>query len=301
VLRLEGLEADRNYTFTVTVRDEDGYETKYNRVRIKTLEESSQSASALDRAMMAFENNDGEISIIMDEKAPLLIGSGGHLLVWLDGSDITGNGDDFEGPVEIWADKSGMGNHAEQPVFDRQPCVIPVYLLNKLSAVRFDSSNQSSMVVRLGAGMDNSALSSAYTVFIAADGENSKDNNTNSFGCYFIGKESSGGYLGLFQEKDFGEARLVIKTSWNNLLNIPAISSPFAASLQFSRINSVNVAFFEVGGDLYLNRSSLKKSKFTGSNNRAHNRFCFRGFRRYGWKQPGCGIHRRQPIRIYSV
>jgi len=261
---ITGLESNQFYSLFIIVRDGDGYETKYNRVFFQTLEESSQSASALDRAMMAFENNEGEIPIIMDANVPLSIGRDGHLLVWLDGSDVTGNGDDFEGPVEIWADKSGMGNHAEQPVFERQPCVIPVDLLNKLSAVRFDSSNQSSMIIRLGADMVNPVLSSAYTVFIAADSENSKDNNMNSVGCYFIGKESSGGYSGLFQENNFGEARLVIKTSWNDLLNIPVISSPFAASLQFGKINGENVAVFAIGGDFYSAYNFIQPETVTG-------------------------------------
>jgi hypothetical protein len=120
------------------------------------------------------------------------------------------------------------------------------------------------MVIRLGAELDNSALSSAYTVFIAADSEVSEHNKPNSVGCYFIGRESSGGYAGLFQENDFGEARLVVKTSWNNLLYVPAISSPFAASLQFGRINSEDIAVFAIGGDFYSAYNFIQPETITG-------------------------------------
>ncbi|MFO7559229.1 MAG: fibronectin type III domain-containing protein [Desulfobacterales bacterium] len=261
---IEGLNSKQNYYFIVTVRDADGYESNYNRASVLTLEDLSQSAAAIDRAMMAVEDNDGEIPMIMDADAPLSIGRDGHLLVWLDGSDITGNGDDFEGPVEIWADKSGMGNHAQQPVFDRQPVAVPMDLIHSLSAVRFDSSNQSSMVVRLGADLDSSVFSSAYTVFIAADSGRSIDDNINPTGCYFIGRDSLGNYAGLFQEAAPGDVRFVVKTSWNDLLRIPAVSSPFAASLQFGRISNENVAVFSIDGDSYSAYNFIQPETVTG-------------------------------------
>ena len=174
-----GLNAETSYSFTVSVKDEDGYIVDYNRVSIRTLDAGSQLQASVNRESMSlpeasFDIADGSDdffgsvvpdSASVDASLPLQLSGGGHLLVWFDGSDVLGNGSSHEGPVSLWKDKSGMGNHAVQAAVENQPVATAGSLFGDRQAVRFDAGNKNFMAVLLGENLDIIKSAEGYTVF----------------------------------------------------------------------------------------------------------------------------------------
>jgi hypothetical protein len=167
--------------------------------------------------------------------SPLSISGNGHLMVWLDGADISGTGSFYDGPVSIWKDKSGMGNHAEQIITGRQPVSACGSLFDDKRVVRFDSGNRDHMIVRLGADLDIAKSPEGYTVFLVAGINRKISGNISSESCYFIGKDDSSDFLGIFDENRNGDITISVKTRMDQLIDIPDSPSLFVASLAYDQ------------------------------------------------------------------
>jgi len=249
-LNITGLESDTVYTFVLSVRDEDGYEVDYGNIRVQTLIDSTQSQSALTRGMQSLPENIMGFYAVSESAgvthgdpssseatSPLEIAGNGHLVVWLDGADISGTGSFYEGPVSIWKDKSGMGNHAEQVIAGRQPVSACSTLFDNKRVVRFDAGNRNYMIVRLGADLDIAKPLEGYTVFLVAGTGGKISDNLFSEGCYFVGKDDSSDFLGLFDENHNGDFKINVKNGMDQLMGIPDPPSLFVASLAYEQSN----------------------------------------------------------------
>ncbi|MFH2067251.1 MAG: fibronectin type III domain-containing protein [Pseudomonadota bacterium] len=259
-VNVTGLNSNSSYTFSVSVQDEDGYEVAYSGVQVRTLEESSQTQSSLNRGIMSLPEGSGGVFSVSeslgskyddtsfaDMISPLEIAGNGHLVVWLDGADISGTNCVYEGPVSIWKDKSGMGNHAEQVIAGQQPVSACSTLFDNKRVLRFDAGNRNHMIVRLGADLDIAKSLEGYTVFLVAGTGSKIPDNLFSEGCYFVGKDDSSDFLGLFDENHNGDFKISVKTGLDQLIGIPDPPSLFVASLAYEQSNHGSGVVLRIG------------------------------------------------------
>ena len=108
---------------------------------------------------------------------------GPNLALWLDAGDIDGDGHPFSGPVHEeriarWADKSAFGNHAAQPLADRQPTRAPAGIAGRFPSVHFSATEKQHLRIKDRPCLDCSQL----TVFLVAKAEANQSN------MWFFGK-----------------------------------------------------------------------------------------------------------------
>jgi len=112
---------------------------------------------------LGYYSNNTDTAKNQEEDIPLAIDNNtGDLIVWLDGSDVNGDGTLFQGRPEVWEDKSWHGNSAIQIVPDKRPILMSSPSSGDKTVVRFDKERGDFMTIDFSDLPDSA---SEYTVF----------------------------------------------------------------------------------------------------------------------------------------